>query len=80
MDDLQRAQDAAMVKSGFDEETIRKYKRAKADPIIAPDKGRFYGKFPWKVLLWHRLSDGNTSMMKCFVIFPLRGESMKDLY
>ena len=52
------SQDAAMVKSGFDEETIRKYKRAKADPIIAPDKGRFYGKFPWKVLLWHRLSDG----------------------
>lgn len=40
MDDLQRAQDAAMVKSGFDEETIRKYKRAKADPIIAPDKGQ----------------------------------------
>ena len=31
MDDLQRAQDAAMVKSGFDEETIRKYKRAKAE-------------------------------------------------
>ena len=44
MDDLQRAQDAAMVKSGFDE-TIRKYKRTKADPIIAPDKDRFYGKF-----------------------------------
>ena len=40
MDDLQRAQDAAMVKSGFDEETIRKYKRAKADTIIAPDKGQ----------------------------------------
>ena len=40
MDDLQRAQDAAMVKSGFDEETIRKYKRTKADPIIAPDKGQ----------------------------------------
>lgn len=40
MDDLQRAQDAAMVKSGFDEETIRKYKRTNADPIIAPDKGQ----------------------------------------
>ena len=40
MDDLQRAQDAAMVKSGLDEETIRKYKRTKADPIIAPDKGQ----------------------------------------
>ena len=26
----------------------------------------------------HRLSDGNTSMMKCFVIFPLRGEYEKD--
>ena len=29
-----------MDKSGFDEETIRKYKRTKADPIIAPDKGQ----------------------------------------
>jgi pyruvate carboxylase subunit B len=31
---------SAVVKSGFDEETIRKYKRTKADPIIAPDKGQ----------------------------------------
>lgn len=40
LDDLQRAKDAAMVKSGFNEEEIKKYKRAKADPIIAPDKGQ----------------------------------------
>ena len=40
MDYLQRTQDTAMVKSGFDQETIRKYKRTKADPIIAPDKGQ----------------------------------------
>ena len=40
LDDLQRAKDAAMVKSGFNEEEIKKYKRAKADPIIAPEKGQ----------------------------------------
>ena len=40
LDDLQRAKDAAMAKSGFNEEEIKKYKRAKADPIIAPDKGQ----------------------------------------
>ena len=38
--DLQRAKDAAMAKSGFNEEEIKKYKRAKADPIIAPEKGQ----------------------------------------
>mgnify|MGYP001059378618 FL=1 len=40
LDDLQRAKDVAMAKSGFNEEEIKKYKRAKADPIIAPDKGQ----------------------------------------
>ena len=40
LDDLQRAKDAAMAKSGFNEEEIKKYKSAKADPIIAPDKGQ----------------------------------------
>ena len=40
LDDLQRAKDAAMAKSGFNEEEIKKYKRAKADPIIAPEKGQ----------------------------------------
>ena len=40
LDDLQRAKDAAMAKSGFYEEEIKKYKRAKADPIIAPEKGQ----------------------------------------
>ena len=29
-----------MVKNGYSEEEIRKLKRAKADPIIAPDKGQ----------------------------------------
>ena len=38
LDDLQRAKDAA--KSGFNEEEIKKDKRAKADPIIAPEKGQ----------------------------------------
>ena len=40
LDDLQRAKDAAMAKSGFNEEEIKKYKRAKAAPIIAPEKGQ----------------------------------------
>ena len=40
LDDLQRVKDAAMAKSGFNEEEIKKYKRAKADPIIAPEKGQ----------------------------------------
>ena len=40
LDDMQRAKDAAMAKSGFNEEEIKKYKRAKADPIIAPEKGQ----------------------------------------
>lgn len=39
-DDLQRAKDISMAKNGFSEEEIRKIKRAKADPIIAPDKGQ----------------------------------------
>ena len=47
LDDLQRAKDAAMAKSGFNEEEIKKYKRAKADPIIAPEKGQVL----WEVLV-----------------------------
>lgn len=39
-DELQRAKDAAMTKSGYSEEEIKKLKRAKADPIIAPSKGQ----------------------------------------
>ena len=39
-DDLQRAKDAAMAKSGFSEEEIKKLKRAKADPVVAPSKGQ----------------------------------------
>jgi len=38
--DLQRAKDAEMAKSGFNEEEILKIKRAKADPIIAPFNGQ----------------------------------------
>ena len=39
-DELQRVKDASMVKNGYSEEEIRKLKRAKADPIIAQDKGQ----------------------------------------
>ena len=38
--DLEHAKDVAMAKNGYSEEEIRKLKRAKADPIIAPDKGQ----------------------------------------
>lgn len=49
LEDLQRAKDASMAKNGFDEATIKKYKRAKADPITAPDKGQ---------VLWEVSVDG----------------------
>ena len=39
-EELIRAKDAAMAKGGFNEEEIKKLKRAKADPIIAPSKGQ----------------------------------------
>ena len=38
--DLERAKDAEMAKSGFNAEEILKIKRAKADPIIAPNNGQ----------------------------------------
>lgn len=77
MDDLQRAQDAAMVKVASMRKRSENISVLRQILLLHRIRGRFYGKFPWKVLLWHRLSDGNTSMMKCSVIFPLRGESMK---
>ncbi|MEG2513833.1 MAG: oxaloacetate decarboxylase [Bacteroidaceae bacterium] len=39
-EDLLRAKDASMAKNGFSEEDIKKLKRIKADPIIAPDNGQ----------------------------------------
>ena len=39
-DELQHAKDASMAKSGYSEEDIKKLKRAKADPVIAPDNGQ----------------------------------------
>ena len=39
-DELERVKDASMAKSGYSEEEIKKLKRAKADPIIAPSKGQ----------------------------------------
>jgi pyruvate carboxylase subunit B len=38
--DLQRAKDAALSRSGMDEETIRRMKRAKAQPIAATERGQ----------------------------------------
>ncbi len=35
-EELQHAKDAAMAKNGYSEEEIKKLKRAKADPVIAP--------------------------------------------
>jgi len=39
-EELQHAKDAAMAKNGYSEEEIKKLKRAKADPVIAPDNGQ----------------------------------------
>jgi pyruvate carboxylase subunit B len=40
LNDLQHAKDVAMSKQGMSEEEIRRIKRAKADPIVAPRRGR----------------------------------------
>ena len=40
VEELQRAKDAAMVGKGYSEEEIKKYKRSKAEPIVAYEKGR----------------------------------------
>ena len=44
-DELQRAKDAALVGKGFKEEDIRKMKRAKAEPIVAYEKGKIYWEY-----------------------------------
>ena len=68
-DDLQRAKDAAMAKNGYSEEEIKKLKRAKADPIIAPSKGQSaLGGFRTKVRPLLRSSDASISMMRCSAI------------
>ena len=38
--DLQKAKEAALMGTGFNENDIRKLRRAKADPIVSPEKGR----------------------------------------
>jgi pyruvate carboxylase subunit B len=38
--DLQRAKDAALTKTGLDEDAIRRMKRAKAQPVTAPERGQ----------------------------------------
>jgi pyruvate carboxylase subunit B len=38
--DLQRAKDAALSKTGLDEDAIRRMKRAKAQPVTAPERGQ----------------------------------------
>ena len=38
--DLQRAKEAALLGKGFSEEDVKKLKRAKAEPIMAPVRGR----------------------------------------
>lgn len=39
-EELQRAKDAALSVKGYSEEEIKKYKRSKAEPIVAFEKGR----------------------------------------
>ena len=43
--DLQKAKDARMARKGFSEEDIKKAKRAKAEPIVADEKG----KIVWEI-------------------------------
>jgi len=37
---LQQAKDAALAKNGFDEEQIKKMKEARAEPVIADERGQ----------------------------------------
>lgn len=37
---MQHAKDAALAKQGFSETEVKRLKRAKAEPIVAKDKGR----------------------------------------
>lgn len=39
-EEVLRAKEAALVSKGFSEEEVKKYKRAKAEPIVAMEKGR----------------------------------------
>ncbi len=39
-EDLQKAKDAAMAKKGFNEDDIRKMKEAKAEPVVAAERGQ----------------------------------------
>ena len=76
-DDLQRAKDAAMAKNGYSEEEIKKLKRAKADPIIAPSKGQVLWEVSVKVLLLLLSSDASTSMMRCSATSLRRGANTR---
>ena len=67
-----------MAKSGYSEEDIKKLKRAKADPVIAPDNGQVLWEVSVEVHPLLLSSDVNISMTKSFVIFLLHGENMKD--
>ena len=39
-EELQRAKDATLTRKGYNEDEVKKYKRSKAEPIIAYEKGR----------------------------------------
>ncbi|NDW13589.1 oxaloacetate decarboxylase [Bacteroides sp. 214] len=44
-EELERAQNASLSTKGFKEEDIKKLKRAKAEPIVAREKGRVYWEY-----------------------------------
>ena len=76
-DELERVKDASMAKSGYSEEEIKKLKRAKADPIIAPSKGQ---------VLWEVSVEGpssapfigrSISTMRCSAMSLHRGARTK---
>lgn len=51
MDDLQRAQDAAMVKVALMRKQFENISVLRLILLLRRIRDRFYGKFPWKVLL-----------------------------
>ncbi len=68
-DELQHAKDAAMAKNGYSEEEIKKLKRAKADPVIAPDNGQVLWEVSVEVHPLLLSSDVNISMTKFLLSF-----------
>lgn len=71
-EELQRAKDAAMANKGFSEEEIRKFKRSKAEPIVAYEKGRVLWEIDVKSpsmapAIGHKYTENDTF---CYIATP----------